>query len=81
MRYDTYYAADGFTPLSDPLETMFTANNASLKQTRAINWSVGVERKLPGSIYAGLNFLQKRSNDGFVYANQQGRKRCLETIS
>jgi outer membrane receptor for ferrienterochelin and colicin len=72
VRYDTYYAADGVTPLSGPLETMFTANNASLKQTRAINWSVGVERKLPGSIYAGLNFLEKRTADGFVYANQQG---------
>jgi outer membrane receptor for ferrienterochelin and colicin len=72
VRYDTYYAADGVTPLSGPLETMFTANNASLKQTRAINWSVSVERKLPGSIYAGLNFLEKRTADGFVYANQQG---------
>jgi hypothetical protein len=72
VRYDTYYAADGVTPVSGPLETMFTANNASLKQSRAINWSLGVERKLPGSIYAGLNFLQKRTADGFVYANQQG---------
>ncbi len=71
-RYDTYYAADGVTPLSGPRETTFIANNASLKESRAINWSVGVERKLPGSMYAGLNFLQKRTNDGFVYANQQG---------
>jgi hypothetical protein len=72
VRYDTYYAADGVTPVSGPLETMFAADNASLKQTRAINWSIGVETKLPGSIYAGLNFLQKRITDGFVYANQQG---------
>jgi hypothetical protein len=72
VRYDTYYAADGVTPVSGLLETMFTSNSASLKQTRAINWSVGVERKLPGSIYAGLNFLEKRTTDGFVYANQQG---------
>jgi hypothetical protein len=72
VRYDTYYAVDGVTPRSEPLETMFIANKASLEQTRAVNWSLGVERKLPGSIYAGLNFLEKRTSDGFVYANQQG---------
>lgn len=72
VRYDTYYAADGVTPVTGSLETNFTANDASLKQTRAINWSVGLEKKLPGSIYAGANFLQKRSSNGFVYANQEG---------
>ena len=70
VRYDTYYAADGVTPVSGPMETNFTADPTSLKQTRAINWSVGIQRKLPGSIYAGANFLQKRSSGGFVYANE-----------
>jgi hypothetical protein len=72
VRYDTYYAADGVTPVTGPLETNFLANDASLKQTHAINWSVGVERRLPGAIYAAANFLQKRTSDGFVYANQEG---------
>jgi len=47
VRNDTYYAADGVTPISGPLPTVFTANNGGLKETRAINWSVGLERKLP----------------------------------
>ena len=72
IRYDTYYAADGLTPASEPLETAFEANNATLTQTRAINWSVGFQRKLPGEIFAGVNFLQKRVNDGLVYSNQSG---------
>src|SRR3984957_11711890 len=72
VRYDTYFAADGVTPVPGSLETNFTANEASLKQTRAINWSVGIQQKLPGSIYAAANFLQKRTSDGFVYANQEG---------
>jgi hypothetical protein len=72
VRYDTYYAADGVTPVSGSLETIFAANDSSLRPTRAINWSVGIQRKLPGSIYAGVNFLQKRTSDGFVYTNQQG---------
>jgi hypothetical protein len=71
VRYDTYFAADGVTPATGSLETNFTANEASLRQTRAVNWSVGIEQKLPGAIYAGANFLQKRSSDGFVYANQE----------
>src|SRR3984885_6631461 len=73
VRYDTYYAADGVTPLGGPLETMFTANDGALREARALNWSVGIQRKLPGSIYAGANFLEKRTSDGFVYANQAGQ--------
>jgi TonB dependent receptor len=72
LRYDTYYAADGVTPVSGSLETLFVANDGSLHQTRAINWSIGVERELPGKIYAGANFTQKRISDSFVYANQSG---------
>lgn len=72
VRYDTYYATDGMTPISGPLETVFDENNGSLHQTRVINWSVGVERELPGRIYAGANFIEKRISDGFVYANQSG---------
>jgi hypothetical protein len=70
VRDDTYYADNGVTPVSEPLPTVFTANYGSLKEMRAINWSLGLERKLPGKIYAGANFLQKHVSDGFVYANQ-----------
>jgi hypothetical protein len=73
VRYDTYYAADGVTPVSGPLETNFIANDGSLREARTLNWSVGMQRKLPGSIYAGVNFLQKRTSDGFVYTNQDGQ--------
>ena len=72
VRYDTYYAADGVTPVSGPLDTTFIANNASLKQSRALNWSVAIQRKLPGSIYAAASFMQKRTSNGLVYANQDG---------
>jgi len=72
IRYDTYYATDGVTPVSGPLETVFQENDDSLHQIHALNWSLGVERELPKSIYAGAHFIQKRINDGFVYANQNG---------
>jgi hypothetical protein len=72
VRFDTYYATDGVTPAGAAQETNFTANDASLRQARAVNWSLGAEQKLPGSIFAGANFLQKRASDAFTYVNQSG---------
>jgi hypothetical protein len=72
IRYDTYYAADGVTPTGPPLETTFTANDSSLHEAHALNWSVGAQQKLPAQIYLGANFMQKRLTDEFVYANQSG---------
>jgi hypothetical protein len=70
IRYDTYYAPDGTTPITPPLETTFQAKDSSLTQTHALNWSLGIEQRLPGKIYAAANFLEKRISNGFVYANQ-----------
>jgi hypothetical protein len=72
IRFDTNYAADGVTPLGAPLETVFSANDASLLQARTVNWSLGVERKLPGSIFAKANFLEKHESNAFVYVNESG---------
>ena len=72
IRNDTYYAADGVTPTGPPQQTTFTANDSSLHQARAINWSLGVEHKLPGQIFAGANFIQKRTSNLFTYVNQSG---------
>lgn len=72
IRYDTYYAADGTTPTGPPQETVFTENNGTLHEARALNWSVGAQQKLPGEVYFGANYLHKRVSDLFVYANQNG---------
>jgi hypothetical protein len=71
-RFDTYYQADGKTPTGPSLETEFTANDGLLHVPRAWNWSVGAERKMPWSIFAGANFLEKRTSDVFTFANQSG---------
>ncbi|MGA2205419.1 MAG: carboxypeptidase regulatory-like domain-containing protein [Terracidiphilus sp.] len=72
VRYDTYYEADGMTPTGTAQQTEFSANDGSLREARALNWSVGVERKLPWSIFAGANFLEKRTSNVFAFANQSG---------
>jgi hypothetical protein len=72
IRSDTYYAADGMTPTGPAEETEFTVNDGLLHEPRALNWSVGVERKLPWEIYAGANFMEKRTTNVFAFANQSG---------
>lgn len=72
IRYDTYYAADGVTPLGPPEKTTFTANDGLLREPRSLNWSIGAQRRLPWDIYGGINFMQRRTSDLFVYANQNG---------
>jgi hypothetical protein len=69
IRYDTYYAADGMTPVGPALQTEFTANDGLLHAPRALNWSVGVERKLPWSILGGANFIDKRTTNVLTFAN------------
>ena len=72
IRYDTYFEADGTTPSGPAEETEFTAEDSLLHEPRALNWSVGVERKLPWAIFAGANFLEKRTTDVFTFANESG---------
>ncbi len=69
IRDDTYYAADGTTPTGPALTTTFAANPSSLHEARAINWSVGLQHKLPAQVYLGGSFTQKRLSNEFVYAN------------
>jgi hypothetical protein len=70
LRNDTYFAADGVTPIGPPLATVFSATYGSLYEARALNWSIGVEQKIPGSVYLGANLIRKRVNDAFTYVNQ-----------
>ena len=72
IRYDTYFEADGITPTGPPLETIFSANDGSLHQARALNWSAGVEQRLPGSVYVKANVIRKLVSDEFTYVNQSG---------
>lgn len=71
-RYDTYYNADGVTPSGPAQVTNFTYNQSSLREARAINWSIGIEQQLPWSIYAKADFMDKNISGLFTYVNQSG---------
>jgi hypothetical protein len=72
QRQDVFYAPNGVTPISGPVLTQFEATPSLLVRPRALNWSVGVERKLPASVYLKTEFIEKRGMDGFDYANVGG---------
>jgi hypothetical protein len=70
IRYDTYFAPDGITPATPPLESQFTFNQGSLKEAYAINWSVGLEQRLPGAVYLKANYIHKTVEHEFTYLNE-----------
>jgi hypothetical protein len=73
-RQDTFYFTDpacsapaGCVTTSGPFTTTFTANTEAVRSPRFLNWSIGVERKLPGAIYAKAEYFERRGAHGFVY--------------
>ena len=68
-RLDTFYDSTGKIPVEPAVKTTFQLPTEKLREPRVFNWSVGVERKLPGSVYAHFEFLEKRGEDGFAYYN------------
>ncbi|MBZ5535201.1 MAG: TonB-dependent receptor [Acidobacteriia bacterium] len=69
QRIDQTFAVDGVTPLGPPVVTAFHVNEQTLKAPRFLNWSIGLERTLPHSVYLGLNFIERRGTHGFAFVN------------
>lgn len=68
QRFDTFYGPDGVTVLGR-LTTAFAADVASLEAPRFVNWSLGVERELPGRVFLDTEFVERRGEHGFDYEN------------
>jgi outer membrane receptor protein involved in Fe transport len=69
-RTDTFFARDGITTaLGGPIQTALQVKDDELEAPRFINWSLGVEDKLPASIYMRLDFIGRRGSDGFAFIN------------
>jgi len=70
QRTDFFYDLTGQTLLRPPVVTSFVVDERMLKIPRFTHWSLGVERKMPHSIYFQLQFLEKRGRDGWTFVNQ-----------
>jgi hypothetical protein len=66
-RQDTFFSAGpDCTPMCT-VTTTFTVNNSTLEPPRFLNWSIGLEKKLPRAIYMKAEFLRRHGTNGFVY--------------
>jgi hypothetical protein len=73
-RQDTFYRVDpscttgtGCVTTVGPVNTTFLADTRELQTPRSLNWSLGLEKKLPAAVYLKAEFLEKRGTRGFVY--------------
>ena len=64
--FDTSGAATGTVPVT------FSVDRNALQAPRFINWSLGLELKLPAAIYLKAEFLEKRGSRGFAYNTPSG---------
>ena len=70
QRFDQFFATDGTTPLGPPLPTSFQVDERSLRVPRYLNWSAGLEDKLPAAVYIDVEFLQKQGRNVLAYFNR-----------
>lgn len=66
-REDVFFNRDGQTPTGPPIETFFQVAERGLKAPRALNWSVGLERKLPAAMYLTVEVIGKRGSNGLAF--------------
>ena len=73
-RQDTFFSTSpncttptGCVTVTGPVSTTFSVDRADLEAPRFINWSVGLEKKLPLAVYLKAEYFQRRGAQGFVY--------------
>lgn len=54
-------------PQQPPITTSFIVDRAGLQAPRFLNWSVGIERKLPWQIYGRVDYINRSGSHGFVF--------------
>jgi len=58
------------SPVLLTIPATFIADPRLLTLPRFVNWSVGLERRLPGKVYARLDFLSRHGSDVWAYEPQ-----------
>jgi len=59
-------------PAPIPVPTSFVVNRSTLEAPRYLNWSLGLEKKLPHAVFLKLEFVQKRGVHAFAYNTLNG---------
>jgi hypothetical protein len=72
-RQDTFYSIPNpscsvnCVVTTGPVTTSFAMGASQLEAPRFLNWSLGLEKKLPKAIYLKAEFMEKRGTRGFAY--------------
>jgi hypothetical protein len=66
-----------FSPLAALFTPTFTVDPRLLTLPRYNNWSVALERRLPGKVYARLEYLSRHGAHGWDFASQSGNNFLL----
>lgn len=69
-RIDLFHGSDGQTQPESRVETSFMVAREELRVPRFINWSIGVDHRLPAAVYLRVEALQKRGSRGFAFLNR-----------
>jgi len=65
-RTDNFHDSAG-TLISGPVTSVFAVDSSTLEAPGYLNWSFGLEQKLPAQVYLKAEFIQKRSNNAWAY--------------
>ena len=68
-RIDTFYDQTGQAVIMPPVASVFQIDRSNLRAPWFLNWSLGVERRLPAELFLRAEFLQKRGHSGWTYVN------------
>jgi hypothetical protein len=60
------------------IQSAFIVNPSQLSMPRYVNWSVGLERRLPKNVYVKLEFLSRHGVHGWAYVTQPSGNFLLE---
>lgn len=64
----TYYGPDGAAS-GGPALSLFLEPDRRLARPRYVNWTAGLERQLPWSIYGRIQYMRRRTSNGLTYIN------------
>ncbi len=68
-RIDSFYDPTGTSLIRPPVVSIFRVDRGNLRRPWVLNWSVGIERKLPAEFFLRTEYLQKRGYDEWTYVN------------
>lgn len=62
-----FYNTPNGTFTTGPITSVFSTNPSAFEEPRYLNWSLGLEQKLPGQVYLKAEFIQKHGTNRFAY--------------